>query len=98
MKTEKGLSVETDLSPLEYNELLMIANDPAGIDLQGHLLATDISGLPLYQQQRTIKAIMDEAFSAARKQLLYNSDYSGEIQQRIQDRTEQIRDVGLGAK
>lgn len=98
MQTEKGLSVETDLSPLEYNELLMIANDPAGIDLQGALTSIDISGLPLYQQQRTIKAIIDDAFSAARKQLIYNSEYSGEIQQRIQDRTEQIRDVGLGAK
>lgn len=98
MPMEKGLSVSTELSPLEYNLLLEIANDPAGIDLQGQLVNTDISSLPLYRQQVTIKAIMSSAFEKAKKQLIGNSIYSDDIQKRIQDKYLEVQDAGLGAK
>jgi hypothetical protein len=98
MPMENGLSVSTELSPLEYNMLLEIANDPTGIDLQGQLVNTDISSLPLYRQQVTIKAIMSSAFLKAKEQLIGNSIYSDDIQKRIQDKYLEIQDAGLGAK
>lgn len=97
---EKGLSVETDLSPLEYNELLRIANDPAGIDLQNQIVnvASDISDLPLYRQQSIISNIISESFNKARKILITDSEFSSDIQSRIQERYDIIREVGQGAK
>lgn len=97
---EKGLSVTVDLSPQEYNEMLMIANDPNKFNLQGELVAfaDDIKDLPLYKQQSMITQFMQDIFSKARQDLYVNSEYAGEIQQRIQNRAEIIKDVGQGAK
>lgn len=94
---EKGLSVSTTLSPLEYNRMLEIANDAAGLNLQQRIIdvAPDIQSLPLYKQQSIIKSIVEETFTKARD-ILYRE--SPEIQQRIQDRADIIRDKGLGAK
>ena len=94
---EKGLSVTVDLSPQEYNEMLQIANDPAGLNLQGNLVAfaDEIKTLPLYRQQGMISDFTQEVFSKARKVLYANSP---EIQSRIQERADIIRDVGQGAK
>jgi hypothetical protein len=96
-QVEQGMSPEVDLSPNEYNELLQIANDPAGLNLQQHVvdIAQDISSLPLYQQQSIIRNVFDVTFNKAKKILLNSSP---EIQQRIKDRAEIIRDVGQGAK
>lgn len=97
---EKGLSVEVDLNTQEYNEMLRIANDPSGIDLQNQIVnvSKDISGLPLYQQQSIIGNIISQSFSKAKKVLLSNSEYSADIQDRIQQRADIIREVGQGAK
>lgn len=97
---EKGQTVEVDLSPQEYNELLMIANDPGGIDMQNQLIkiAKDNVDLPLYKQQSIISNIISESFSKAKEQLLYNSEYSEDIQFRIQQRADLIREAGQGAK
>lgn len=99
-QVENKLSVEIDLSPEEYNELLIIANDPAGIDMQNQLIKTakDNLNLPLYTQQSIISNIISESFSKAREQLLFNSEYSDDIQYRIQERADLIREVGQGAK
>lgn len=93
---EQGLSVSVPLSQDEYNEMLRIANEPP-FSLQDRIveLREDISGLPLYQQQRIIKSVIEETFSGARD-VLYSQ--SPEIQQRIQDRADIIREKGLGAK
>lgn len=97
---EKGLSVDTNLSPLEYNELLRIANDPAGIDMQNQIVnvASDISDLPLYRQQSIISNIIEKALTKAREVLLTDSEFSSDIQQRIQERYDIIKEVGQGAK
>lgn len=99
-EVEKGLSVEVDLSPVEYNELLRIANDPAGINMQGNIveLSKDIYNLPLYSQQQFISHIISESLSKAKKQLLVNSEFSSDIQDRIKERADIIREVGQGAK
>jgi len=96
-EVEKGLSVTVDLSPQEYNEMLQIANDPAGLNLQTRLVefADEIKTLPLYRQQGMISSFIQESFSKARKILYANSP---EIQDRIQQRADIIRDVGQGAK
>lgn len=97
---EKGLSVEVDLNTQEYNEMLRIANDPAGIDLQNHIasVARDIDNLPLFKQQKYISDMIQDAFVKAKKILLTNSEYSADIQDRIQQRADIIKDVGQGAK
>lgn len=96
-EVEKGLSITVDLSPQEYNEMLQIANDPAGLNLQTRLVefADEIKTLPLYRQQGMISSFIQESFSKARKVLYANSP---EIQDRIQQRADIIRDVGQGAK
>lgn len=93
---EKGLSVSVPLSQEEYNEMLRIANEPP-FSLQDRIveLGADISELPLYKQQSIIKSVIEETFSGARD-VLYSQ--SPEIQQRIQDRADIIREKGLGAK
>jgi hypothetical protein len=97
---EKGLSVTVDLNPNEYNEMLLIANDPAGLNLQEGIVgyAEEIKDLPLYRQQSMINDYIQETFSKARKLLYTNSQYSEDIQARIQERADIIRDVGQGAK
>lgn len=93
---EKGLSVSVPLSQEEYNEMLRIANEPP-LSLQDRIieLKSYIEDKPLYTQQGVIKGVIEETFSSARDVLYANSP---EIQQRIQDRADIIREKGLGAK
>ena len=97
---EKGISVEVDLSPVEYNEMLTIANDTEGLNLQQRIydVSEDIVDLPLYRQQKILSDIIQETFSKAKDILYTNSAYSLDLQQRVQDRADIIREVGMGAK
>lgn len=97
---EKDLSVEIDLSPDEYNEMLAIANAPDGLNLQQKIIdnSDDIIDLPLYRQQKILSKIIQETFSKAKDILYTNSAYSLDLQQRVQDRHDIITEVGLGAK
>ena len=89
----KDLTGSTKLTPPEYNEMLLIANDPAGLNLQGQIenLADDIKSLPLYRQQSAIKNITEKVFEKARKKMLV--DYP-EIMNRINEDADIIREKG----
>lgn len=99
-QVEEGLSVSVDLTVDEYNEMLTIANDPGGINLQQRIVDVyqEIKDLPLYRQQQYISNTVEQSFTKARQILYGNSQYSSDIQMRIQDRAEIIREVGQGAK
>lgn len=89
----KELTGSTKLSPVEYNTMLEIANNPAGLNLQGRIadLEEDIQSLPLYRQQSAIKNISEKVFEKARKMMLV--DYP-EIMIRINEDADKIREKG----
>lgn len=99
-QVEKDLSVSVDLTVDEYNEMLTIANNPGGINLQQRIIDVyeETKELPLYRQQKIISNTIEQSFTQARQILYANSPYSADIQMRIQDKAEIIREVGQGAK
>jgi hypothetical protein len=81
--------------------LLEIANDPVfGINLQEMIVeqADYIVDLPLYMQQKALKDITAQAFDVARDLLISQTEFGDSIRERAEERANQIREVGLGAK
>ncbi len=89
----KELTGSTKLTPLEYNKMLKIANDPAGHNLQGQIanLEDDIKSLPLYRQQSAIKNASENVFKKVRIKML--NDYP-EIMRRIKEDADITRGKG----
>jgi hypothetical protein len=98
----KGLNPTVNLNPMQYNKLLEIANDPAGLNLKQRII--DLGGhdafvsLPLYQQQTLLKNEFEDVFGKAREILYKNSEYSEELRDLAEREASMIEDLGRGAK
>jgi hypothetical protein len=98
----KGLTAKVDLNTQQYNKLLEIANDPAGLNLKQRIL--DLGGheafvsLPLYQQQTLLRNEFEDVFGKAREILYKNSEYSEELRDLAERKASMIEDLGMGAK
>lgn len=98
----KGLTAKVDLNTQQYNKLLEIANDPAGLNLKQRVL--DLGGhesfvsLPLYQQQILLRNEFEDVFGKAREILYKNSEYSEELRDLAERKASMIEDLGMGAK
>lgn len=98
----KGLSPPVSLNIMQYNKLLEIANDPAGLNLKQRII--DLGGhdafvsLPLYQQQTLLKNEFEDVFGKAREILYKNSEYSEELRDLAERKASMIEDLGRGAK
>jgi hypothetical protein len=99
-----GISADTKLLPDEYNEMLRIANRELGLEsLVEDVLSdikvnsiTDQNDLIFYQNQ--IDKVFDQVFSAARQKVLMDSEFSAQIQLRITDKAQQLKQFGQGAR
>jgi hypothetical protein len=99
-----GISADTKLLPDEYNEMLRIANRELGLEsLVEEVLSdikvnsiTDQNDLIFYQNQ--IDKVFDQVFSAARQKVLMDSEFSAQIQLRITDKAQQLKQFGQGAR
>jgi hypothetical protein len=98
----KGLNPTVNLNPMQYNKLLEIANDPAGLNLKQRII--DLGGhdafvsLPLYQQQTLLKNEFEDVFGKAREILYKNSEYSEELRDKAESKDMRVQDLGRGAK
>ena len=98
----KGATQAVDLTPIQYNKLLEIANDPAGLNLKQRII--DLGGhdafvsLPLYQQQTLLKNEFEDVFGKAREILYKNSEYSEELRDKAEGKDMRVQDLGRGAK
>jgi hypothetical protein len=99
-----GISADTKLLPDEYNEMLRVANKELGLEsLVEEVLSdikvnsiTDQNDLIFYQNQ--IDKVFDQVFSAARQKVLMDSEFSAQIQLRITDKAQQLKQFGQGAR
>lgn len=97
-----GISTSTKLTTEEYNEVLRIANQELGLEDSVmtviDAIELDAGNGDLIRYQQAVKKVFTDTFSAAKKELLGNSEYSGAIQKRISDRADQLKQFGQGAK
>jgi hypothetical protein len=98
-----GKSIDTKLTTEEYNEVLRIANDKLG--LESHVMAAiqniKKDGIKPDDQvfyQDTINKVFRDVFSVAKKLLVEESIYSGDIKKRIEDKELRLKEFGRGVK
>ena len=99
-----GINADTKLLPDEYNEMLRVANKELGLEsLVEEVLSdikvnsiTDQNDLIFYQNQ--IDKVFDQVFSAARQKVLMDSEFSAQIQLRITNKAQQLKQFGQGAR
>jgi hypothetical protein len=99
-----GITADTKMLPDEYNKMLRIANRELGLEgLVDEVLGeikisniTDQNDLIFYQQQ--IDKVFERVFTAARQKVLMDSEFSGQIQLRISDKAQQLKQFGQGAR
>jgi hypothetical protein len=97
-----GISTQTKLTTQEYNEMLRIANYE--MNLESEVMAAvdvvkqDKNPDNLIFHQNVIKKVFGDVFEAARKKLTEESIYSSDINKRIADKAQRLKQFGQGAK
>jgi hypothetical protein len=97
-----GISTPTKLTTQEYNEMLRIANNE--MNLESEVMAAvdvvkqDKNPDNLIFHQNVIKKVFGDVFEAARKKLTEDSIYSSDINKRIADKAQRLKQFGQGAK
>lgn len=96
---QTGISADIKMTPLEYNEMLRIANMDLGLENKILILAreaaTKTSSARIVDMQKVIKGEFSNTFSIARKILL---EQSPEMQDRLNEKALRIEQFGQGAK
>ncbi len=99
-----GITADTKMLPDEYNEMLRVANKELGLEaLVEEVLneikisnITDQYDLIFYQQQ--IDKVFERVFTGARQKVLMDSKFSPQIQLRISNKAQQLKEFGQGAR
>jgi hypothetical protein len=99
---DTDISTSTKLTTEEYNEVLRIANQELGLEDSVmtviEAIELDAGNGDLISYQQAVKKVFTDTFSAAKEELLGNSQYSSAIQKRISGRAEQLKQFGQGAR
>ena len=99
---DTGINSNTKLTANEYNEMLRIANDK--LELENRVTAVvdlikqDAGRNDLIRYQNMISSVFSDTFEDARKILANDSLYAADIQQRIKDKAQKLKEFGKGAR
>lgn len=97
-----GINASTKLTTDEYNEMLRIANQQFKLEDKVlsaiKLVEADNGKTDLIHYQNAIKNVFSDVFEASKKVLIAQSIYAPEIQKRISDKAQRLKEFGLGAK
>jgi hypothetical protein len=99
---DTGINSNTKLTAEEYNEMLRIANGPLELEKRVtavvDLIKQDAGRNDLIRYQNMISSVFSDTFEDARKILANDSLYSTDIQQRIRDKAQRLKEFGKGAR
>lgn len=99
---DTGISTPTKLTTEEFNEMLRIANNE--MNLESEVMAAvdivkeDKNPDNLIFHQNVVKKVFGDVFEAAKKKLMEDSIYSSDINKRIADKAQRLKQFGQGAK
>lgn len=99
---DTGISTPTKLTIDEFNEMLRIANNE--MNLESEVMAAvdivkeDKNPDNLIFHQNVVKKVFGDVFEAAKKKLMEDSIYSSDINKRIADKAQRLKQFGQGAK
>jgi hypothetical protein len=99
-----GIDADTQLLPEEYNEMLRIANRELDLESQIEEVLSEVKVNSITDKNDLIfyQIMVDErfkkVFSTARQMVLMDSQFSAQIQSRIADKAQQLKQLGLGAR
>lgn len=97
-----GISTPTKLTTEEFNEMLRIANDD--LKLESEVMAAidvvkeDKNPDNLIFHQNVVKRVFGDVFEIAKKKLMEDSIYANDINKRIADKAQRLKQFGQGAK
>lgn len=99
---DTGINSNTKLTADEYNEMLRIANDKLELEKRVtavvDLIKQDAGRNDLIRYQNMISSVFSDTFEDARKILANDSLYAADIQQRIKDKAQKLKEFGKGAR
>lgn len=99
---DTGINTSTKLTADEYNEMLRIANDNLELEKRVtavvDLIKQDAGRNDLIRYQNMISSVFSDTFEDARKILANDSLYAADIQQRIKDKAQKLKEFGKGAR
>lgn len=99
---DTGINSNTKLTAEEYNEMLRIANGPLELEKRVtavvDLIKQDAGRNDLMRYQNMISSVFSDTFEDARKILANDSLYATDIQQRIRDKAQRLKEFGKGAR
>lgn len=99
---DTGINSNTKLTANEYNEMLRIANDKLELEKRVtavvDLIKQDAGRNDLIRYQNMISSVFSDTFEDARKILANDSLYAADIQQRIKDKAQKLKEFGKGAR
>jgi hypothetical protein len=97
-----GLSGNTKLTSLEYNEVIRIANTKLNLEDEVkavvQMIKDDDNKQPLIVYQNMISKTFSDVFEVSKKLLIDESIYGDDIKKRISDKAEKLKEFGKGAK
>ena len=97
-----GILTPTKLTTEEYNEMLRIANKE--MNLESEVMAAvdvvkeDKNPENLIFHQNVVKKVFGDVFEGAKKKLMEDSIYTDDINKRIADKAQRLKQFGQGAK
>jgi hypothetical protein len=97
-----GILTPTKLTTEEYNEMLRIANKE--MNLESEVMAAvdvvkeDKNPENLIFHQNVVKKVFGDVFEGAKKKLMEDSIYTDDINKRISDKAQRLKQFGQGAK
>jgi len=99
---DTGINSSTKLTSEEYNEMLRIANGTLELEKRVtavvDLIKQDAGRNDLIRYQNMISSVFSNTFEDARKILANDSLYATDIQQRIRDKAQRLKEFGKGAR
>lgn len=99
---DTGINSSTKLTSEEYNEMLRIANGTLELEKRVtavvDLIKNDAGRSDLIRYQNLISSVFSDTFEDARKILANDSLYATDIQQRIRDKAQRLKEFGKGAR